>query len=107
MCERHVFGLVFGSEEFAAPAWLRGLGLRGVIFVLVIVVIRALMNDDAGGWFYNVFVAVVWFYDYNSEYNRFVVDFENACVTVVGMCQQLMRTDPATGFPPYPDFILQ
>jgi hypothetical protein len=86
---------------------LRGLGLRGVSFVLVIVVIRALMNDDAGGWFYNVFVAVVWFYNYNSEYDRFAVDFDDACVTVVGICQQPVRTGSATGFPPYPNFILQ
>jgi hypothetical protein len=49
MCERHVFGLILRFEGFAAPAWLRGLGLKGVIFVLVIVVIRALMDDGAGG----------------------------------------------------------
>jgi hypothetical protein len=59
MCGRHVFGLVFGFEGSAAPAWLRGFGLRRVIFVLVIVVIRAFMNDGAGGWFHSVFVAVV------------------------------------------------
>jgi hypothetical protein len=39
MCERHVLGLVLGFEGSAAPAWRRDLGLRGVIFVLVIVVI--------------------------------------------------------------------
>jgi hypothetical protein len=59
MCEKHVLGLVLGSKESAAPAWLRDLGLKGVIFVLVIVVTRAFMNDDAGEWFHNVFVAVV------------------------------------------------
>jgi hypothetical protein len=106
MCGRHVFGLVFEFEGFAAPAWLRGFGLRDVIFVLIIVVIRAFMNDGAGGWFHNVFVAVVWFYDYNPEYDRFAVDFDDACVTVVGMCQQPVRIGPATGFPPYSDFIL-
>jgi hypothetical protein len=107
MCERHVFELVLEFEGSAAPAWLRGLGFRGVIFVLVIVVIRALMNDGAGGWFHNVFVAMVWFHDYNSEYNRFAVDFNDICVTVVGICQQPVRTGSATEFPPYPDFILQ
>jgi hypothetical protein len=86
MCGRHVFGLVLGFEGSAAPAWLRGLGLRGIIFVLVIVVIRALMDDGAGGWFHNMFVAVVWFYDCNPEYDRFAVDFDNACVIVVGIC---------------------
>jgi hypothetical protein len=59
ICGRHVLGLILGFEGSAAPAWLRGLGLRGVIFVLVIVVIRALMDDGAGGWFHNVFVAMV------------------------------------------------
>jgi hypothetical protein len=39
MCGRHVLGLVLGFVGSAAPAWLRGLGLRGVIFVLVIVVV--------------------------------------------------------------------
>jgi hypothetical protein len=107
MCERHVFGLVLGFERFAAPAWLRGLELRGVIFILVIVVIRAFMNDGARGWFHNMFVAMVWFYDYNSECDRFAVDFDDACVTVVGICQQPVRTGSATGFPLYPDFILQ
>jgi hypothetical protein len=86
ICERHVFGLVLGFEGFAAPAWLRGFGLRGIIFVLVIFVIRALMNDGARGWFHNVFVAIVWFYDYNPEYNRFAVDFDDACVIIVGIC---------------------
>jgi hypothetical protein len=107
MCGRHVLGLVLGSEGSAAPAWLRGLGFRGIIFVLVIVVIRALMNDGAGGWFHNVFVAVVWFYDCNPKYDRFAVDFDDACVTVIGMCQQPVRTGSATGFPPYLNFILQ
>jgi hypothetical protein len=107
MCGRHVLGLVLGFEGSAAPAWLRGLGLRGVIFVLVIVVIRALMDDGARGWFYNVFVAIVWFYDCNPEYNRFAVDFDNACVIVVGICQQPVRTGSATEFPPYSDLILQ
>jgi hypothetical protein len=50
---------------------------------------------------------MVWFYDCNPEYNRFAVDFDDACVTVVGICQQLVRTGPVTGFPPYPDFTLQ
>jgi hypothetical protein len=59
ICGRHVLGLILGFEGFAAPAWLRDLGLRSVIFVLVIVVIRALINDDAGGWFYSMFVAIV------------------------------------------------
>jgi hypothetical protein len=107
MCGKHVLGLVFGSEKFAAPAWLRGLGLRNVIFILIIVVIRALVDDGAKGWFHNVFVTIVWFYDCNSECNRFTVDFDDACVAVVGICQQPVRTGPATGFPPYPDFILQ
>jgi hypothetical protein len=49
MCGRHVFGLILGFEGSAAPAWLRDLGLKGVIFILVIVVIRALMNDGAKG----------------------------------------------------------
>jgi hypothetical protein len=65
------------------------------------------MNNDAGGWFYSVFVAIVWFYDYNPEYNRFAVDFDDACVTVVGMCQQPVRIGSAIGFPPYPNFTLQ
>jgi hypothetical protein len=107
MCGRHVLGLVLESEGFAAPAWLRGFGLRGVIFVLVIIIIRALMNDGAEEWFHNVFVAMVWFYDCNPEYDRFAVNFDNACVTVVGICQQPVRIDSATGFPPYFDFILQ
>jgi hypothetical protein len=59
ICGRHVLGLILGFEGFAAPAWLRDLGLRNVIFVLIIVVIRAFMNDGTEGWFYNVFVIMV------------------------------------------------
>jgi hypothetical protein len=44
---------------------------------------------------------------FDPEYNRFAVDFDDACVTVVSMCQQPIRIGSAIGFPSYPDFILQ
>jgi hypothetical protein len=83
ICCGSVLGLVFQSRGSAAPAWLRYLGLREILFIAEVVI--AVLGNRIGRWNYNMLVTVIRLYNDNLKYNTFAVDINNACVIIFGM----------------------